>query len=62
MHTRQSVDLYRKMKAVGKKVQLYLVKGGDHGGAEFWTPEILDIVDAFIKDCFKEIKVDGRCR
>ncbi len=62
VHTRQSVDLYRKMKAAGKKVQLYLVKGGDHGGAEFWTPEILDIVDAFIKDCFREIKVDGRCR
>lgn len=52
VHTRQSVDLYRKMKAAGKKVQLYLIKGGDHGGAEFWTPEVIDIVDAFIKDCF----------
>jgi len=47
----QSVNLYRRMKAVGKDAQLYLVKGANHGGAEFWTDQILDIVDAFIKEC-----------
>ena len=47
----QSVNLYRRMKEVGKDVQLYLVKGANHGGAEFWTDQILDIVDAFIKEC-----------
>jgi hypothetical protein len=39
------------MKNSGKDVTFYLVRGADHGGAEFWTPEILDIVDAFIKRC-----------
>lgn len=53
VHTRQSVDLYRKMKAAGKEVQLYLIKGADHSGAEFWTPEAIDIADAFIKKCFE---------
>ena len=53
VHTRQSVDLYRKMKAAGKEVQLYLIKGADHSGAEFWTPEVIDIADAFIKKCFE---------
>jgi acetyl esterase/lipase len=52
VNTYNSVDLYRKMKKSGKDVTLYLVRGGDHGGAEFWTPEILDIVDGFIKRCF----------
>lgn len=51
--TWQSVDLYRKLKAVGKDVTLYLVKGADHGGAEFWTEQIMDIVDAFIRRCLK---------
>jgi hypothetical protein len=39
------------MKRCGKEVQLYLVEGGDHGGAEFWTPQVLDIVDEFIQNC-----------
>jgi dipeptidyl aminopeptidase/acylaminoacyl peptidase len=51
VNTYNSVDLYRKMKNSGKDVTFYLVRGADHGGAEFWTPEILDIVDAFIKRC-----------
>ncbi len=47
-----SVILYRQMKKCGKDVQLYFLKGADHGGAEFWTEEVLDIVDAFLKKCF----------
>lgn len=48
-----SVILYRQMKKCGKDVQLYFIKGGDHGGAEFWTDQILDIVDGFIRSCIK---------
>ena len=47
-----SVVLYRRMKKCGKDVQLYLIKGGDHGGAEFWTEQVLDIVDGFLQNCF----------
>lgn len=44
-----SVILYRQMRKCGKDVSLYLIKGADHGGAEFWTKEVLDIVDNFIR-------------
>ncbi len=46
-----SVILYRQLKKCGKDAQLYLIKGADHGGPEFWTEEALDIADHFIKDC-----------
>lgn len=46
-----SAILYRQMKKCGKDVTLYLVKGADHGGPEFWTPEVLAIVDRFIRRC-----------
>jgi len=45
----QSVSLYQKLKACGKNVRLYLLEGADHGGAEFWTEEVCNIVDNFIK-------------
>ncbi|MGF0031629.1 alpha/beta hydrolase fold domain-containing protein [Bariatricus sp. SGI.154] len=48
-----SVILYRQMKKCGKDVQLYFIKGGDHGGAEFWTSQVVDIVDDFLKYCFR---------
>ncbi len=46
-----SVILYRQMKKCKKDVQLYLIRGADHGGPEFWTDEALDIADQFIKSC-----------
>ncbi len=46
-----SVILYRQLKKCGKDVELYLIKGADHGGAEFWTPEALAIIDGFIRRC-----------
>ncbi len=49
-----SVILYRQMKKCGKEVSLYILKGADHGGPEFWTDEVLDIVDNFIQSCFKK--------
>jgi acetyl esterase/lipase len=54
VNTRQSVRLYRRMKSLGKAVELYLVKGGDHGGPDFWSEEILDIVTAFIERCLRK--------
>ena len=50
--TVQSVTLYCKLKECGKDVSLYLVKGGDHGGAEYWTKDVLDIEEAFFGKCF----------
>lgn len=47
-----SVILYRQMKKCGKDVQLYFIKGADHGGAEFWTDEVICIVDGFLKNIF----------
>ena len=48
-----SVDLYNQLKRCGKDVALYLLDGADHGGAEFWTSEILDIVQEFIAKCLE---------
>ncbi|MCD7887596.1 MAG: alpha/beta hydrolase [Clostridiales bacterium] len=46
-----SVALYRQMKKCGKDVTMYLLQGADHGGPEFWTENVLDIVDAFLRRC-----------
>ncbi len=42
------------MKRCGKDVQMYLLDGADHGGAEFWSPQVMDIVQGFIERCFGE--------
>lgn len=47
-----SVALYRRLRETGHDASLYLVKGADHGGPEFWKEEILDIVEEFMKKCF----------
>ncbi len=47
-----SVILYRRLKETGHPAELYLIKGADHGGSEFWTETVLDIVDDFAKKCF----------
>lgn len=50
----QSVILYRRLKEAGKQVQLYLVRGADHGGPEFWTRETVGIMDRFIQNCLTQ--------
>lgn len=50
INTRVSVTVYQRLKELGKEVTLYLIEGGDHGGAEYWTKEVLDIVDDFFRD------------
>ncbi len=52
VNTRESVLLYNALKAAGKDVTFYLVKGADHGGAEFWTDKVIDIVDDFMRKQF----------
>ena len=52
VNTKESVLLYNALKAADKDVTFYLVKGADHGGPEFWTEQILDIVDSFMKKVF----------
>lgn len=51
VNTEQSVILYKKLKDCGKDAELYLLDGAMHGGAEFWTDRMLDIMDMFIKRC-----------
>ena len=50
----QSVALYRQLKQLGKDVRLCIVKGADHGGKEFWTKEVIDTVDEFIRHCLSK--------
>ena len=52
--TVQSVSLYHKLKACGKDAELYLIEGADHGGAEFWTDEMCEIADCFMKTCMNK--------
>jgi acetyl esterase/lipase len=47
---RQSVLLYNKLMEESKEVSFYKINGADHGGATLWTKEVLDIVEAFIKN------------
>lgn len=44
----QSELMYEKLRECGKNVELYKVKGADHG-ARLWTREVLDIVTKFFK-------------
>ena len=54
VNTRQSITLYNKLKETGKQVELYLIRGGDHGGPEFWTDEVIHIIHKFIQNCFNK--------
>ena len=49
VNTKCSVYLHQRLVETGHESQLYLLRGADHGGPEFWTPQVLDIVDDFIQ-------------
>lgn len=49
VNTKCSVYLYQHLQATGHESELYLLRGADHGGPEFWTPTTLGIVDSFIQ-------------
>ena len=48
-----SAILYERLKETGHEVSFYLVKGADHGGPEFWTDQVVDLVDHFCRKCFE---------
>ena len=50
VNTRCSVLLHQRLVECGHSSQLYLLRGADHGGVEFWTPEVLGIVDGFLRE------------
>ncbi|MDO4796819.1 MAG: alpha/beta hydrolase [Coriobacteriales bacterium] len=49
VNTRCSVNLYERLRKTGHACQLYLLRGADHGGPEFWTDQVLDIVETFLR-------------
>lgn len=53
INPRVSVLVYQKLKQCRKDVQLYLLEGADHGGSEFWTDEVQEIIIQFIKRILK---------
>jgi dipeptidyl aminopeptidase/acylaminoacyl peptidase len=50
VNTRCSVNLYQRLIETGHECSLYLLRGADHGGPEFWTEQALTIVDAFLRE------------
>ena len=48
VNTKCSVLLHEHLVATGHDGTLYLLEGADHGGPEFWSPQVLDFVDEFI--------------
>lgn len=49
VNTKCSVYLYEKLKECHKEVKLYLMKGADHGGADFWTEKTIDLMEGFVR-------------
>lgn len=49
INPRVSVVVYNRLKECGKNVNLYFLEGADHGGSEFWTEEIQEIIIQFFQ-------------
>lgn len=47
---RVSVEVYNRLKQCGKIVKLYFLEGADHGGSEFWTEEMQQIIIQFMEE------------
>lgn len=50
----QSCELYEALKDANKEASFYQVIGAHHGGIEFWTKEVLDIEEQFIRSILGE--------
>lgn len=48
-----STDFYNLLRAQGRKAELVLIKGGDHGGSEFYVPEAIDVYEDFVRRCVR---------
>ena len=46
----QSCQLFDALREIGKTAIFYQVIGAHHGGREFWTKEVLDIEEKFMRD------------
>ena len=57
INPRVSVEVYKKLKQCGKDVRLYLLEGADHGGSEFWTEEIQNIIIQFMRETLESVQV-----
>lgn len=44
-----SVMMFDALKKNNKDAVVYQINGADHGGAPFWSKEMLEIVDQYIK-------------
>lgn len=49
IHPKVSVVVYEALKKYHKEVQLYMLEGADHGGSEFFSDKVLDIMEAFLQ-------------
>lgn len=49
----QSVSMYKALIEKGCDCEFIKLKDADHGGPQFWTENILDMVEKFIKRCAK---------
>ena len=45
----QSCELYEAVKKCGKEAMFYQVLGAHHGGREFWSSKVLDIICEFME-------------
>lgn len=46
----QSCQLYEALKENGHDVMLYQIEGAHHGDRQFWSSQVLGMIDDFIKD------------
>ncbi len=52
----QSCELYDALKQKGKKAAFYQILGAHHGGKEFWCTQVLDKIEAFIREVIEPIE------
>jgi dipeptidyl aminopeptidase/acylaminoacyl peptidase len=45
----QSVMMYDALKKLDKEAEMVQLKGADHGGTPFWSRDMLNLVDDFIR-------------
>ncbi|MBQ6395160.1 MAG: alpha/beta hydrolase [Atopobiaceae bacterium] len=54
-----SGDFYRALIETGHEARIYLLQGADHGGSEFWMPEVVDIAEAFLRELIARADAAG---
>lgn len=52
-----SVVVYEALKKYNKDVKLYLLEGADHGGSEFFSDDVLDIIEEFCKRLYQLVRM-----